>query len=81
MSAISCEDVLADLERYVDGELDPSRLLALSDHLRACAPCLELAEFRRAFKSLLRAKWGREAPEELLDRVARSIAGSADSDG
>jgi mycothiol system anti-sigma-R factor len=74
MSAISCEDVLADLERYVDGELDHARAVVLCAHLRGCSPCLEHEQFRRRFKGVVRAKWGREAPEELIERVARSIA-------
>jgi mycothiol system anti-sigma-R factor len=81
MSEISCDDVLTDLERYVDGELDQATSLVLSEHLRGCRPCLEHADFRRRFKSVVRAKWGRQAPEELIERVARSIAetGSAGS--
>lgn len=81
MSGISCDDVLADLERFVDGELDQARSLVLSEHLQGCRPCLEHADFRRRFKSVVRAKWGREAPEELIKRVALSIAeaGSAGS--
>jgi anti-sigma factor (TIGR02949 family) len=79
MSATSCDDVLLDLERYVDGELDPSRALALGDHLRGCRSCLEHAEFRRRFKEVVRAKWGRRAPEDLIERIARSIAASQPS--
>jgi anti-sigma factor (TIGR02949 family) len=73
MSAISCEDVLRDLEQYVDGELDATRSLALSDHLRECKNCLEHADFRRKLKRIVRDKWGRDAPEDLMDKVARSI--------
>jgi mycothiol system anti-sigma-R factor len=73
MSGISCDDVLADLERYVDGELDHARSLMLSEHLRGCRPCLEHAEFRTRFKRVVRDKWSGQTPEELIERVARSI--------
>jgi mycothiol system anti-sigma-R factor len=81
MSRISCDDVLADLERYVDGELDEARSLLLSEHLRGCGPCLEHADFRSRFKAAVRDKWGRQAPEDLIERVARSIADTGSAGG
>ena len=76
MSEISCQEILRDIERYVDGELDGSRSLELDEHLRGCASCLTHAEFRRRLKAVVRSKWGPRAPEEIFERIAESIRGS-----
>lgn len=73
MSEISCEEVLREIELYVDGELDRARSLELDEHLLGCSSCLGRADFRRRLKAVVRSKWGSQAPEELFERVAESI--------
>jgi mycothiol system anti-sigma-R factor len=76
MSAVSCEEVLRDIELYVDGELDHARSLELYEHLQECSSCLGRADFRRTLKAVVRSKWGPQAPEELFERIAESIRAS-----
>ncbi len=76
MSEISCEEVLRDIELYVDGELDRVRSLELDEHLQGCRSCLGHADFRRRLKSVVRSKWGPQAPEDLFERITESIRAS-----
>ncbi len=73
MSEISCEEVLKEIELYVDGELDRPRSLQLAQHLRECTSCLDHADFRRGLKDAVRSKWGTEMPEHLMERIRQSI--------
>jgi mycothiol system anti-sigma-R factor len=75
LSEISCEEVLHQIEHFVDGELDASRSAHLAQHLGGCGSCLERADFQRRLKEIVRLKCGSEhaAPEHLLGRVKRSI--------
>jgi mycothiol system anti-sigma-R factor len=73
LSEISCEEVLSEIEQYLDGELDLDRAAHLKFHLSTCSPCLRRAEFRRRLKEIIRAKVPCEAPEHLVVKVRRII--------
>jgi mycothiol system anti-sigma-R factor len=75
LSEINCEEVLHQIEHYVDGELDPSRSAHLAQHLAGCGSCLERADFQRRLKEIVRDKCGYQqaAPEHLLGKVQRAI--------
>jgi mycothiol system anti-sigma-R factor len=70
---MECEEVLAEIEHYLHGELDPDRSLHLAEHLAACSPCFDRAEFQRRFKEIVRTKCRSEAPEHLVMRVRLAI--------
>jgi anti-sigma factor (TIGR02949 family) len=76
MSEVSCEEVLAEIERYVDGEMDAPRATVLLDHLRSCSPCLDRADFQARLKAIVRRKCSgpaHQAPEGLITRVRVAI--------
>ena len=73
MSEISCEEVLREVELYIDGELEQARASHLADHLRGCTPCMRHAEFRARLKDIVRRKCRSEAPEHLVIRVRAII--------
>jgi mycothiol system anti-sigma-R factor len=75
LSEISCEEVLHQIEHFVDGELDPSRSAHLAQHLGGCGSCLERTDFQRRLKEIVRRKCGSEhtPPEHLLGKVQRAI--------
>lgn len=81
MSETSCEEVLREIELYVDGELDRARCFELDEHLQGCSSCLRRADFRRRLNAVVRSKWGSHAPEELFERIAESIRTSQRSAG
>lgn len=69
MSEITCEDVLREIERYVDGELGSDQTQQLTEHLAQCASCLDHEAFQRKLKQLIRSKCGLETPENLWQRI------------
>lgn len=78
---VDCEEVLRQLERFLDGEVDADTVLDVREHLAACYPCAGRVEFERKFRLLLRARCGDEpAPPGLVDRI-RSCLDDADLTG
>lgn len=73
MSEISCEEVLAEIEDFLHGELDPDRAVRLERHLNTCSPCFERAEFQRKLKEIVKYKCRSEAPDNLVWRVREAI--------
>jgi len=75
LSEISCEEVLQEIEHFVDGELDPARSAHLAEHLGVCGSCLDRADFQRRLKEIVRVKCSGPAPtpERLLEKVRRAI--------
>ncbi len=74
MSEISCEEVLSEIELYIDGEVDEARSVDLAGHLTGCTSCLDRADFRRRLKEIVAVKCrGDHTPEDLLLRIRASI--------
>jgi mycothiol system anti-sigma-R factor len=73
LSEISCEEVLAEVEHYLHGELDADRARLLATHLSTCSPCWERAEFARKLKDIVRTKCTSHAPEHLTVRIRETI--------
>jgi anti-sigma factor (TIGR02949 family) len=73
LSEISCDEVLAEIEHYLHGELDHDRAGVLGDHLGECGTCLDHSEFQRRLKEIVRAKCRMETPSHLLFRVREAI--------
>lgn len=72
---MDCRVVQKHLSAYVDGELEPSRMLEVEQHLGACSDC-ELARscitaLRREVRARLVAP---PAPAQLRARVTRALA-------
>lgn len=87
---LSCEEVLALLSDYLDGELPPTALPEVEAHLGACDGCTRFGgEFRRTVEALrdhlrsgpclparVRARLG-----ELLDREGSGGEGPGGGEG
>jgi anti-sigma factor (TIGR02949 family) len=73
LSEISCEEVLAEVEHFLHGELDPAEAVRLANHLDTCPPCFERAEFQRKLKDIVKFKCRSEAPNHLVWRVREAI--------
>ena len=76
MSEISCNEVLAEIEAFVDGELPVDRSLHLAEHLVECTPCLDRADFQRKLKEILRKKCApsESCPDHVTVRVRTTIS-------
>lgn len=74
MSPIDCDEVLKQIELYLDGELDPAAYAEVGQHLGACGPCLDHSEFKRHLRELLKAKCGcGEVPPHVMEKVRYTL--------
>jgi mycothiol system anti-sigma-R factor len=72
---IDCEQVLREIELYLDQELDPGACTEIERHLTGCGTCLQRKEFRMSLRTLVARKCGQApAPEELLERIKHLLA-------
>lgn len=69
-----CQETLAKVERFLDGEVDETIHVRIEHHLEGCTTCAERTEFRRHLKVMVSAKCAeRGAPAELHDRIRQLI--------
>ena len=75
MADVSCDEVLAEIERFIDGEMDVERSILLAHHLSSCSPCLDRADFQKDLKEIVRRKCASSTatPEHLVTRVRVAI--------
>jgi mycothiol system anti-sigma-R factor len=77
LSQIDCQQVLEQIELYLDGELEGESRAEIQEHLGRCGPCMDRSDFQRRLRELLKTKCGcDEVPEHLLERVRRLLAES-----
>ena len=71
-----CEEALARLFEYLDGELDESEAGRIEEHLEFCKKCYPRAQFERSFLEAVRRASGEEkVSEELHQRVLAVLEG------
>ncbi len=74
MSETDCQEILAQIELYLDHELEEVRCVEIQEHLELCGPCLGRTEFRRSLKVLISKKCRCEdLPEGLMTRVFEAL--------
>lgn len=77
MSEIRCEQVLEELEVYLDGELGEEECERIIRHLEGCGECTRREGFLRALRDLIRRKCrAADAPPGLEERILRAISGA-----
>ncbi len=70
---VDCDEVLEEIQLFVDGEVTSERAATVSEHLRSCHPCMQRAEFQVRLKEVLRAKCRTQVPDHLVVRIRRII--------
>lgn len=73
-----CEEALAQLESYLDGELPGADVQQIATHLAACYPCTDRATFEEQLRAIVRRDCVDEAPAELVDRIRTHLSEHAD---
>jgi anti-sigma factor (TIGR02949 family) len=73
LSEISCDQILQEIELYIDGELDADHTTVFASHLASCTPCLEHASFQAKLKEILRSKCRLHMPEHVEVRIRTMI--------
>ena len=75
---LSCAEVLAQLDDFIDRELSEDRVRLVQAHVERCAECAARSRFERAWIDAARQKLGRiDLPREVRDRIARTLAAAA----
>lgn len=66
---IRCEEVIAHLLSYLDGEIDDAKRAQIDHHLEECRGCFSRAEFERALRDKMRQAGNTQPPASLQDRI------------
>ncbi len=72
--APDCSKVLAELEVFLDGELDDVVASELAEHLGDCPPCKDKADLESCVRDLLKSRCVEQAPADLRARVEARLA-------
>ena len=76
---MKCEELLAALNQYVDGELDPGICDPFQEHLKGCNPCQIVVDNIRQTIKLFKAEERYDLPPALAPaiepRAARAVEG------
>lgn len=64
-----CDALLDSLQTFLDGECPDDVEAAVADHLRACPPCLDRADFEKRVRALVASRCRDVAPAGLMDSV------------
>ena len=68
-----CQEAVATLYSFLDGELTPERRETIRHHLDECSPCFEAFGFEAELKALVARKCRDEVPAPLRRRVAEAL--------
>lgn len=75
---VSCQEAIAAVYEYLDGELESASSDQVRAHFDACARCYPHLRLEEAFRAALRrAAGGEEAPQALKERL-RTLLDEAD---
>lgn len=70
---LACQEVIAQLWEYIDGELTPERAERIREHLEMCERCYPQYDFQRTFRAFLRKQSEHPAPRGLRRRVFQML--------
>lgn len=65
-----CQETIARLYTFLDGELTHERREKIREHLDECSPCLEAFEFESELRTMIASKSRDRCPDELRAKVA-----------
>lgn len=73
---LTCEEVFARLDDFLDRELSPDEIRLVQEHLETCAACASEHRFEAKILSEVRDKLRRIAvPKTLQQEILRRLAG------
>jgi anti-sigma factor RsiW len=70
---MKCEELLAVLNEYMDGEIDPAICKAFEEHLKGCNPCQIVIDNIRKTITLYKDGRPRELPAEFRARLHEEL--------
>lgn len=70
----NCEQALAEVYTFLDGELTAEKRVLIAGHLDSCNPCFEAFDFEAELRMVISAKArSDEVPESLRLRIAERL--------
>ncbi len=76
-----CEEALAELYTFLDGELTDAKRSAISSHLESCNPCVEIFDFEAELRIVVSTKAVEQVPDALRMRVSETLSAMVVDDG
>jgi len=75
LSGIDCDEVLREVEAYLDHELPNDRTEFIAVHLRTCSPCARRADFQQRLRAIIARKCAVEqaVPDSLIVKIRMVI--------
>ena len=70
---MKCEDMLALLNEYVDGEIDPSICDEFEKHMAGCNPCQVVVDNIRQTITLYKAGKAYPLPAQFRERLHQTL--------
>jgi anti-sigma factor RsiW len=70
---MKCEELLAALNEYVDGEIDPGICEAFEEHLKGCNPCQIVVDNIRQTITLYKEGEPYELPQEFHRQLCSKL--------
>jgi mycothiol system anti-sigma-R factor len=69
MNKRHCEDAIANIYLYLDGELGRLHAAKIRHHLKHCEGCLSVFRFEEHIKQVVRDRVREEPKQEVIDRL------------
>jgi len=79
VSGVDCDEALATLYSYLDGELTAERRTAISVHLDRCGYCGDAAHFEAELRAIVADCAKARVPSPLLDQIRSKLSNEARS--
>jgi mycothiol system anti-sigma-R factor len=74
LSGIDCDEVLREVEAFLDHELPEDRTEFIAVHLRTCSPCAKRADFQQRLRDIVARKCvSPDVPDSLMVRIRMTI--------
>jgi mycothiol system anti-sigma-R factor len=71
----NCEEALAEVFTYLDGELTDAKREGIASHLEGCNPCYEVFDFEAELRVVISTKaHSDEVPESLRVRISEKLS-------
>lgn len=70
---VGCDETIAKLYVYLDGELTEQRRIEIARHLDLCGPCVGAFGFEAELRKLIASRCHDHVPDALRSRVAEAI--------
>jgi len=64
-----CQEAVHAVYRYLDGEVEHTEELRITQHLRRCRGCSDAIDFERTFLLRIRTACPEEPPPALIERI------------